>query len=222
MKSRIVALALIGILLSSSLVSVANAYTITFAISEINGNTVHNFIQPSLYQMDLFDGVDASLDKKTNNPFRINLFDGILSSLDKNYNPEQKNEDKPNLRIISVKLKDGVAAKIPSYVHDGDTVKIVSIKQDHDRRALWERIFPLERIRNGEKQSLYKIIQEDQGLLYLQVNETESDNSEPNDFELFVSESQQHVEKFFGKANYVAENLADHIKRLSDVDKFVG
>jgi len=223
MKTRIVAIALICIMLSSSSLSVANGFTISLAVTEVNGKIIHNNLQKTHFKIDLLDGVAASIDRqnKEQTPFRFNLFDGIQSSLDNKQNDEQQEYETTNPRKFSVGLLDGVGATAVKYKNQDDKyVKIISIKLDHDRKALWERIFPLDRIRNGEKQSLYKVIQDDHGLLYLQ-EESKTDN-EPVDFQLIVSESQQHVKKFIGKANYVAENLADHIKRLSDVDKFVG
>ncbi len=223
MKSRILALALIGFMLSSSSISVANGYTISFAVTEVNGTVVNTIIQPNHYKSILSDGIAASLGNQQydrGEPYRINLFDGILSILDKNYN-DAHDKEKTNLRIISLEIADGVGATSAKYQNEDKFVKIISIKQDHDRRALWERIFPLDRIRSSEKQSLYKVIQDDNGLSHLQVNEFVPEQPEDAEF-LLDTPFGNDIDKFFGKANYVAEQLADHVERLEVVDKFVG
>jgi len=60
---RIVALALIGIMLSSSSVSVADGYTVWLDINEINSINDQNNDQ-QFYNINLKDGVAASLSQK--------------------------------------------------------------------------------------------------------------------------------------------------------------
>jgi len=62
MKTRILALALIGIMLSSTSFPVTNAATIAFEISEVNATAEYRIIQPNQYKINLVDGVKARLD----------------------------------------------------------------------------------------------------------------------------------------------------------------
>jgi len=194
-KSRIIALALIGIILSSSSLSVADAYTITlnihttpFAIShpqiyKINlfDHTAANYEKkfagsPALNQINLVDGISADLSESNNamsTPYQINLVDGILSIFNNFENPEL--EKFVNTKFISISLDDGIGSKSTKY--NQDDTRIVLIKENNDRKALWERIFPLDRIRNGVK-SFYQIIQHDHSLSYIQLEEIVNDNSE--------------------------------------------
>ena len=178
MKSRILALALIGILLSSPAISVADAYVMSFAVTNVNGVPINEISRINFFKISLLDGIVASLDNRSyesQQPIRINMFDGILSSInDKKQNDKQfVQEEKTKQRIISLKLGDGVGTHTKKFGGNDDDIRIVSIKQDHDRKALWERIFPLDRIRGSEKESLYKVIQDDHGLSTLQVIESE-------------------------------------------------
>jgi len=211
-------------MLSPTSISVVNGCTVSFSVTEVNGTVVNGFIQPNQYKLVLSDGIAASLGRDPNGqeqqPFRIDLFDGIFASYDKKYNDNQNDNKKFNSRIISLQIADGVGTASIKQYNDETYVKIISIKQDHDRKALWERIFPLDRIRSSEKQSLYKVIQDDNGLSHLQVNEYEPEQPEDNEF-LLDTPFANDVDKFFGKANYAAESITDEIKRLTDVDKFV-
>jgi len=211
-------------MLSSTSISVANGYTVSFAVTEVNGTVVNGIILPKQYKLVLSDGIAASLARQPyeqeQQPFRIDLFDGIFASYDKKYNDEQNDNKKFNSHVISLQIADGVGTSSIKQHNDERFVKIISIKQDHDRKALWERIFPLDRIRS-EKQSLYKVIQDDNGLSHLQVNEYKPEQPEDNEF-LLDTPFANDVDKFFGKANYAAEQITDQIKRLTDVDKFIG
>jgi len=189
MRTRILALALIGIMLSSTSIPVIDASTIAFEISNVNAIAEYRIIQPNEYKINLFDGVKARLDNNFNDyndqQYKIKLFDGVaIKFFDANNGIDQSYpQEMVNSRIISVQLNDGVGATSVRDHNDNDRfVKIISIKQDHDRRALWERIFPLDRIRSSEKQSLYKVIQDDNGLSHLQVNEYKPEQPEDNDF----------------------------------------
>jgi len=74
-KSRILALALIGIILSSGPLSLAEAY----AISDIRVISLH-ILSPQLHKIDLVDGIAADHNQKyadMPNQFSINLVDGI-------------------------------------------------------------------------------------------------------------------------------------------------
>ncbi len=224
MKARILALILIGIMLSSTFIPFADAATIGFEITGVNGTPEYRIIQPNQYKLDLSDGIVASLGRQPyeqeQQPYRIDLFDGILASFDKKYNDLQNDNKKLNSRMISVKLNDGVGTSSIKQHHDNDRfIKIISIKQDHDRKAIWERIFPADRIRS-EEQSMYKVIMEDNDLSHLQVNEFELES--PVDNELLETPFANDVDKFVGKANYAAESITDKIQRLADVDRFIG
>ena len=59
-KSKILALFLIGIILSSSSVSIAEAYTISFNVNTVSLVTAY----PQIYKINLIDDVSASF---TNN-----------------------------------------------------------------------------------------------------------------------------------------------------------
>ncbi len=146
MKTRILALALIGVMLSSTSFPVTNAATIAFEINEVNAIAEYRIIQPNEYKINLFDGVNARLDNNYNDyndqQYKIKLFDGVAikffnanDELDQSYPQEMVNS-----RIISVQLNDGVGATSVNSDNNDRFVKIISIKQDHDRKALWERI----------------------------------------------------------------------------------
>ena len=51
MKTRIVAIALICIILSSSSLSVANGFTISLAVTEVNGKIIYNNLQKTNYKI---------------------------------------------------------------------------------------------------------------------------------------------------------------------------
>jgi len=87
MKSRIVALALICILISSSFLTTVEGYRLTLKISEVNGVPVSEIIKSQKHTINLSDGVATSLDNPdidSINPFAINIFDGIFAQL---FNP---------------------------------------------------------------------------------------------------------------------------------------
>jgi len=143
---RIVALALIGIMLSSSSVSVADGYTVWLDINEINTMNDQNYDQ-QFYNINLKDTVAASLsNKKISGPaqtLKIKLVDSVSAFINV---LDQPSEERFPSKIISIKLSDGVNANITDY-NNADS-KIVHIKHTDERKALWERIFPLDRIRN--------------------------------------------------------------------------
>ncbi len=227
MRTRILALALIGIMLSSTSFPVTDAATIAFEVNEVNATAEYRIIQPNQYKINLFDGVNARLANNFNDyndqQYKIKLFDGVaIKFFDVNNEAEQSyRQEMSNSRIISVQLYDDVGTTSVNSDDNDRFVKIISIKQDHDRKALWERIFPLDRIRSSEKQSLYKVIQEDNGLSHLQANEFEPEQPEDNEF-LLDTPFGNDIDKFVGKANYAAESITDEIQHLVDVDKFVG
>jgi len=65
-KLRIVALALIGIMLSSSSVSVADGYTIWLDINVINSSQSSMVsAKPEIYKIKLFDSTESSMMKNT-------------------------------------------------------------------------------------------------------------------------------------------------------------
>ncbi len=142
-KSRIVALALIGIILSSSSLSVADAYTLSLNIN----TTPLVASQAQIYKINLIDDVSASLkdnQKDFPTPYKIKLLDGVLAILNKPPDHEQNDND---IKLISVQVADGVGINSTKYYEDNN--KIILIKNNDERKALWERIFPLDRIRNG-------------------------------------------------------------------------
>jgi len=195
-KSKIVALALIGIMLSSSSVSVADGYTVWLTIHENNSSqSLMVSAKPEIYKIKLIDSTEFSISKKTvdipesyvanlndgvtgsfvnkvydkGKPYEINLFDGVLSAIN---GVQQQSFNNKNPKIISINLFDGINADIS--VPDDDS-KIVHIKHADERKALWERIFPLDRIRNSVK-SFYQIIQNDHSLSYIQLEEIDLQN----------------------------------------------
>src|SRR3972149_2827038 len=249
LKPRIVALALISIMLSSSSFSVADGYTIWFEVKEINAVTTPNsneqFYKINLkdntladtndkfprlsipYRINLVDGISSRITSDVydkGKPYQINLIDGIsaIISNDKNYQKQQLTTEN-NQKPISVNLADGIGTNTTDY--DKDYSKIVLIKQDDDRKALWERIFPLDRIRNGIK-SFYKIIQNDHSLSYIQIDEIGSNNYDYSleQAPMYGSELEQmsEFEKFAGKSGYVADQIGIRANNLLDVDKFIG
>src|SRR3990172_9612735 len=219
LKSRIVAIALIGIILSSS-VSVADGYTITLNVKEINEK--FPVINSHQYKIILFDAVVAKLVDSNyfnTNSYKINLLDGIgIRISDENY-PVDRGIYK-QINTISVELIDGINTISDKYDPNND-IRIIKIKQDHDKKALWESIFPLERIRNNIR-SLYKEIQDDHILSYVQLSEVYSDDDKIEQFSVLGFEFEQNIDKFLGKANYVGDQLGIQWQHLTDVDKFIG
>src|SRR3989304_6978783 len=226
LKSRIVALALISIMLSSSSFSVADGYTIWFEVKEINAATTHNSNE-QFYKINLNDAISARLSQHyfdDPQPYKIKLFDSASVFInDKNKRVDQTIGEQISSKIISVNIADGVGTNTTDY--NKDNSKIVLIKQDDDRKALWERIFPLDRIRNGIK-SFYKIIQNDHSLSYIQMDEIGSNNYDYSleQAPIYGSELEQMLEfdKFAGKAGYVADQIGIRANNLLDVNKFVG
>ena len=107
-QSKIVALAIIGIMLSSSSVSVADGYTIWLTIHEINpSQSLMVVAKPEIYKIRLKDSTEFSMSKKTvgvpesyvanlndgvkgsfvkkvydkGKPYEINLFDGVFFAI---------------------------------------------------------------------------------------------------------------------------------------------
>ncbi len=99
-------------MLSPTSISVVNGYTVSFAVTEVNGTDVNGIILPTQYKLVLSDGIEASLGRQPygqeQQPFRIDLIDGILASYDKNFNDIQNDYKKFNSRMISLQIVDGV------------------------------------------------------------------------------------------------------------------
>jgi len=123
---RIVALALIGILLSSSSVSLASGYTVWLDIGKINSINDQNYDQ-QFYNINLKDAVSASLSQKKfsdgSHVYKIKLFDSTSVFLNQ---PGQTDEEQLVSKIISVNLADGMQTK--SIRYSDDNSKIVYIK----------------------------------------------------------------------------------------------
>jgi len=196
--------------------------SISYIVSDVNvfsdsGNSNH-------YQIMLLDTVTANMFDKNyfkTNPFKIILKDGMgVRLVNDNYPVDPDKHEQINQNIISINLEDGVETKT-NYSNNDDTIKIIKIKQDHDRKALWERIFPLDRIRNNEK-TLYKEIQNDHSLSYVQLSEINSGNPETEQFLVSNYDLQYEIDKFIGKANYVGIQLGKHWEQITDVEKFFG
>ena len=81
MKARILALALIVIMLSSPSISLADRNTIPYEINEVNAVEDYKAILSKQYDIDLFDGVTTRLGNNLNDdfykPYRIELSDGV-------------------------------------------------------------------------------------------------------------------------------------------------
>ena len=190
MKSRIVALALISIMLTSTSISAADAYTISFTVSDVNAVSYNQILLPKLVQIDLLDGVTSTHNSGLGNneekqSQKLFLFDGIGTLSLNNFDGSNQNtHELSKLNRITVHLQDGVGTDTNDYEHDD--VKIIKIKQDHDRKALWERIFPLDRIINNKK-TLYKEIQNDHSLSYVQLSEINSEEQETEQFYGYTS-----------------------------------
>ena len=221
MKSRIVALALISIILISPSLSAVNGYTISFNVSNVNAVTYNQIVTPKLIQINLIDGVSSSFDVGSKNnkekQLKINLFDGIYTLQDDNFK-DKSNQFTPESyksNVIPIKIKDGIGTDTNDYDND-EQIKIIKIKQDHDRKALWERIFPLDRIRNNEN-TPYKEIQNDHSLSYVQISEINSENEESEQFLVSNYDLQDEIDKFIGKTNYVGIQLGKHWAHLTDV-----
>jgi len=218
-KSRILALALIGIILSSSSLSVADAYTISFSVKNINAVPLV-IASPKNYKINLVDDVATLFTKYDGHPYKIKMFDGIYAKLNNN---DQVDDKIPYPKLISVNISDVVGINSTDYKNDDN--RIILIKQNNDKKALWERIFPPDRIRNGIK-SFYKIIQNDHSLSYIQLNEINSNGAENliEKYQVSPSELQNltEYEKFVGKTAYVTGQLGLHVAQYTDVEKFIG
>ena len=118
-------------MLSSSSVSVADAYTIWTDVNEING--VSTYSHSNNYKIKLSDSTAASTDKKftgfptsysvnlldgitsivsddaytKGKPIQINLFDGILSVLNNNNKQIDNAQDNIKEKTFSVNISDG-------------------------------------------------------------------------------------------------------------------
>ncbi|MGI0076893.1 MAG: LamG-like jellyroll fold domain-containing protein, partial [Nitrosopumilaceae archaeon] len=245
----IVALALISIILSSSSFSVADGYTIWVEVNDIKSAKQDFKNESKFYNINLVDNVRASL---TNNKildhssYEIKLFDAVSILLHDNDQVDQIKENSES-KNISIDLSDGIQTDTTNFNNDDN--KIILIKQNNDKKALWERIFPLDRIRNISK-SFFKIIQNDYISSYVQLSEISINNDENSleqatiygselenlsEFEKFIGKSGYvynqiairasdllDVEKFVGKSNFVGIQLAIHAQHLADPEKFVG
>ena len=113
MKTRILALALIGIMLSSTSFPVTGAANIAFEINEANGTAEYKIIQPKEYKINLFDGVETHLDNNFNDykdkKYKIKLYDGVAikffdpnNELDQSYPQEMFNSRKISVQLTMV------------------------------------------------------------------------------------------------------------------------
>ncbi|MFB5631677.1 MAG: hypothetical protein ACE5RN_08845, partial [Nitrosopumilaceae archaeon] len=147
-KSRILALALIGIMLSSSSVSVADGYTIWLDTNKINSINFQKNEQ-RFYNINLIDGVAVNNNQKKfseePNEYKIKLYDSTSVKINK-----EIDDNKFPLKTFYINLGDGIKGNSSDFGGEEDS-KIILIKQADERKALWERIFPLDRIRNGVK-----------------------------------------------------------------------
>jgi len=226
LKSRIVALALISIILSSPSFSVADGNTVWFEISDIKAAQQDFRNESTFYKINLIDDVAASLTNNNNfqpSPYKIKLFDDASILLNDPNNRVDQTNEKFSSEKITVRLSDGIKTNTTDFGDDDS--KIVLIKQNSDKRALWERIFPLDRIRNISK-SFFKIIQNDHNLSYLQISEISSNNKDYSIEQTAIYGSElenlSEFEKFVGKSSYVADQIGVRAFNLLDVDKFVG
>ncbi len=109
-------------MLSSTSISVANGYTVSFVVTEVNRTDVNGIILPNQYKLVLSDGIAASLGRQPfeqeQQPYRIELFDGIFASYDKKYNDLQNDYNKLNSRTISLQIVDGVGTSSIKYQND--------------------------------------------------------------------------------------------------------
>src|SRR3990172_6995119 len=226
LKSRIVALPLISIILSSSSFSVADGYTVWLEVSDIKAAKQDFRNESNFYKINLIDDVSASLINKMiqkPSPYKIKLFDSASVIIyDSNYKVDQSKEKFP-LEKITVRLTDVIEINNTDFDHEDS--RIVLIKQNNDKKALWERIFPLDRIRNVGK-SFFKILQNDHILSYIQIDEISS-NTEDYSLEqttIYGSELENlsEFEKFAGKSSYISDQIGIRAFNLLDVDKFVG
>ena len=158
-NSRFVAIALISIILSSSSFSVVDGYTVWVDISDIKAAKQDFENQSKFYNINLIDNIQASLSEKEildPSSYEIKLSDGA-TILFNDYNEEvDQIKENHSSEKIKINLSDSVQTNTTDFGNNDD--KIILIKQTNDRKALWERIFPLERIRNIGK-SFFKIIQ---------------------------------------------------------------
>ena len=124
-QSRIVALALIGIMLSSSSVSVADGYTVWLEISEIKASQpLMVLAKQQIYKLKLFDSTEFSISKNTVDipdshlinikdsatgsffnmvydkgiPYQIKLFDSTISAIN---DVQEQSFSNKNSKIIS-------------------------------------------------------------------------------------------------------------------------
>src|SRR3972149_9806058 len=250
LKSRIVAIALISIILSSSSFSVVDGNTVWLKNNDIKAAQQDFRNESAFYKINLIDDVAASLTNNNNfksSPYIIKLFDDASILLNDPNNRVDQTDEKFSSEKITVRLSDGIKTNTTDFGDDDS--KIVLIKQNSDKRALWERIFPLDRIRNISK-SFFKIIQNDHSLSYLQISEISSNNDDYSieqipiygselknlsEFEKFVGKigyvydqigiralNLLDVDKFISKSGYVADQIAIHAQHLADPEKFVG
>jgi len=114
MKTRLVALALIVIMLSSPSISLADRNTIPFEINEVNAVENYKAILSKQYRIDLLDGVTTRLGNNLNDdsykPYIIELSDGVSIKF------QVENEDvdpillqKIRSKTFSIQLIDGVS-----------------------------------------------------------------------------------------------------------------
>ena len=139
-KSRIVAIALISIILSSSSFSASDAYVI-WSDNNDNHSLLMVTAQPQIYKIKLLDKTEASLIKYYNElskshqinlydgisssaiddvndngkPYQINLYDGVFSLLINDNGILNKQQNNLNQKNISVGLSDGVGTNTTDY-----------------------------------------------------------------------------------------------------------
>ena len=147
-KSRIVAIALISIILSSSSFSVVDGNTVWLqktskdlknesksykiilvdnAAASIDKKSIEI---PQPYQINLIDAVSASISDNIYDKdpiYQINIFDGILSALNNdNKNIYQKQKISLHQEKININLSDGISSDTTDF--DDNDSKIILIK----------------------------------------------------------------------------------------------
>ena len=127
MKSRIVALALIVIVLSSSSFSAVDGYSVSFTIKDVKEFT--HKLNGNNYQITLLDAVAATIVNQNyfdTNFFKIDLQDGVGVRLtNDNYPVDPGRQNQINSQTFSVQLEDSAGVKTNYSSNDNDAVKII-------------------------------------------------------------------------------------------------
>ena len=130
-KSRILALALIGIIWSSTPLSLADAYTISFSVNKLD-TTPLVVGTPKNFQINLVDNVSTLLTEYDGTDHKIKIFDQISGKLDDKNN--RANDKIPNQKLISIKIYDVVGTNSTDY--NNDNRKIILIKINFKKNKL--------------------------------------------------------------------------------------